>query len=91
MKKMGACESVDEIKNNNDIYIPRKSNLPVTAEELERNQSMENFMSKHRMSVFCNTDPINRSSLFSTIVSEFKEEFDRDIDKNELYKYFGCR
>lgn len=86
---MGACASVD-ISEDDDSYYPKfKKDKAVTLNELHHNSSMEDFMSRHRMSIHCNTDPLNRSMLLSSIISQFKEEFDRDVSKNTIYDYYG--
>ena len=91
--KMGACESVDEKSDPYEHCVPRNSarkNTSVELEELQHNMSMEDFLSKYRMKIHCNTDPLTRSSVMTEIVSEFKQEFDRDVDKNTIYNYYGC-
>ena len=91
--KMGACESVDEKPDPYENYIPRNSNrrnTSVELEELQHNTSMEDFLSKYRMRIHCNTDPLARSSVMTEIVSEFKQEFDREVNKNTIYDYYGC-
>ena len=87
---MGSCTSIDKTDEDSDNYYPKvRKDQEVTINELTHNTSMEDFMSRHRMSIHCNTDPLNRSRLLSSIISQFKDEFDRDISKGTLYDYFG--
>jgi hypothetical protein len=88
-----ACTGVDE--PSPDIYQftnqSSRRNTAVSMDELEHNSSMEDFMSKYRMFIHCNTDPINRSAILTNIVSEFKNEFERDISRETIYDYYNCK
>ena len=91
---MGAvCTGVDE--SEEDVYTPytncsKRKNTAVNVDDITHNSSMEDFMSRHRMRIHCNTDPIARSSIFTEIAEEFKQEFDREIPRDILYNYYNC-
>lgn len=100
MGGVNSCKEVDERDDcENDIVIPTsKGNVKgkvkdkrktIRVEDLDNGQDA--LLSKYKMLVHCNTDPINRSSIFRDIVSEFNETYNEQIDFNTLYEYYNCK